>query len=327
MPDGIVILDEADRIEWCNSMAQAHFGLDSERDRGQQISYLLRQPQFADYLNAHNYSEPLTLKSARNRDTTLSIQLVPYGAEQKLLISRDITQLERVEAVRRDFVANVSHEMRTPLTVVGGFLETLLHMERWDEEQTRKHLQLMLDQAHRMQHLVEDLLTLSKLESAQTMLTEERINVPQLVSTLANEARTLSGGRHEIHVALESDLGLLGNEHEIRSAFGNLLSNAVRYTPAAGKITLRWEKKGEEGIFSVQDTGEGIEPQHIPRLTERFYRVDRSRSRETGGTGLGLAIVKHVLSRHQARLQITSGTGGSTFSACFPANRLLEVEL
>ncbi len=325
MPDGIVVLDEVDRIEWCNSMAEVHFGLDNERDRGQHISYLLRQPQFADYLNARNYSEPLLLKSARNRDTTLSIQMVPYGDKQKLLISRDITQLERVEAVRRDFVANVSHEMRTPLTVVGGFLETLLHMDRWEVQQTRKHLQLMLDQTHRMQRLVEDLLTLSKLESAQDALKDERVNVPQLVSTLANEAQTLSAGRHEIRLMLTSASGVLGSEHELRSAFGNLLSNAVRYTPEGGEITLRWEKKGGEGVFSVQDTGEGIEPHHIPRLTERFYRVDRSRSRETGGTGLGLAIVKHVLSRHQARLEISSKPGeGSTFSVCFPARRLLE---
>lgn len=325
MPDGIVVLNEMDRIEWCNAMAEAQFGLDNGRDRGQHISYLLRQPQFADYLNARDYCEPLLLRPARNRDATLSIQLVPYGDRQKLLISRDITQMERVEAVRRDFVANVSHEMRTPLTVVGGFLETLLHMERWDVGQTRQHLRLMLDQTHRMQRLVEDLLTLSKLESAQEGVKEDRINVPQLINTLADETRTLSAGRHEIRVELAAELGVLGSEHELRSAFSNLLSNAVRYTPEGGEITLRWEKRGDEAVFSVRDTGEGIDSHHIPRLTERFYRVDRSRSRETGGTGLGLAIVKHVLSRHQARLEIASTPGkGSTFGVCFPTRRVVE---
>jgi two-component system phosphate regulon sensor histidine kinase PhoR len=324
MPDGVVVLDELDRIEWCNSMAERHFGLNSERDSGQHIAYLLRQPQFTDYFAAHNYGEPLTLRSTRNRDMTLSIQLVPYGDKQKLLISRDITQLERLETVRRDFVANVSHEMRTPLTVVGGFLETLLDMRHLDREQTHQYLQLMLDQTHRMQRLVDDLLTLSKLESTQSMLNEADVDVPGLARALREEAVGLSAGRHKITLILDSDQWLFGSEHELRSAFSNLISNAVRYTPKGGEITLRWAVKNDEGIFSVQDTGEGIEPQHIPRLTERFYRVDHSRSRETGGTGLGLAIVKHVLSRHQARLEIASKLEeGTTFSACFPARRLL----
>ncbi len=325
MPDGIIILEDADKIEWCNFMAETHFGLDNERDHGQHISYLLRQSQFADYLNAHNYNEPLKLVSTRNQGVTLSIQLVPYGDKQKLLISRDITQLEQTETIRRDFVANVSHEMRTPLTVVGGFLETLLDMEHLDKEQTRQHLQLMLDQTHRMQHLVEDLLTLSRLESEQNVLTEDPVNIPALVEKLCDEAASLSGGQHKISLILDSDCWLRGNEHELRSAFGNLISNAVRYTHEGGDITLRWAKQGDEAIFSVQDTGEGVSPQHIPRLTERFYRVDRSRSRETGGTGLGLAIVKHVLSRHQGKLEVASKVGkGSTFSACFPANRIIK---
>ena len=325
MPDGVIILDNTDRIEWCNVMAETHFGLNNERDHKQHIAYLLRQSQFADYLNALNFTEPLILKSTRNRHITLSLQLVPYGDKQKLLISRDITQLERIETVRRDFVANVSHEMRTPLTVVGGFLETLLDMPDSDPEQTRQHMQLMLDQTHRMQRLVDDLLTLSRLETTQNMLTEDPVNIPELAKKLHAEAQSLSAGRHSIHLVFETNAWLSGNEHELRSAFGNLISNAVRYTPIDGEITLKWSQRADELIFSVQDTGEGIASQHLPRLTERFYRVDLSRSRETGGTGLGLAIVKHVLSRHQARLDITSTPGqGSLFSACFPSRRLIE---
>ena len=325
MPDGVVMMNSSGQIEWCNPVAEVHFGINLERDRGQWLTYLIRQSQFTDYLAAHNYREPLIFKSTRNRELALSIQLIPFGDEQKLLISRDITQMERVETMRRDFVANVSHELSTPLTVVGGFLETLADMERLDESQTKHYLHLMLDQTTRMQHLVKDLLTLSRLESNQTAHREEKIDVPRLLQELYQEAQSLSGGRHELHLNLLCECGLLGNEGELRSAFGNLVSNAIRYTPDGGKITLQWEEWEGEGVFSVQDTGLGIEPQHIPRLTERFYRVDRSRSRETGGTGLGLAIAKHALTRHQARLEIESMPGeGSTFSACFPARRLIR---
>jgi two-component system phosphate regulon sensor histidine kinase PhoR len=324
IPDGIIILNKDDRIEWCNPAAEIQFGLNLERDRGQWLTYLLRQSQFTDYLSAHNYRQPLTLKTTRNREVTLSIQLVPFGDEQKLLISRDITQLERVENMRRDFVANVSHELRTPLTVVGGFLEGLVDAEKLDGEKTRRYLQIMLEQTTRMRRLVEDLLTLSRLESTQAGQREEPVNVPRLLEELFRDAQTLSAGRHKLELRMDSDRWLLGAEDELRSAFGNLISNAVRYTPPGGEIALVWENWEGEGVFSVQDTGPGIEPQHIPRLTERFYRVDRSRSRETGGTGLGLAIVKHALTRHQARLEIESEPGkGSTFSACFPARRVL----
>ncbi len=323
LPDALVVLDRRDRIEWCNSMAEAYLGLDSARDQGQQISYLLRQPQFSGYLSAQHYAEPLLLRSQHARETVFSIRLVPYGEEQKLLIVRDVTQREHVEAMRRDFVANVSHEMRTPLTVVGGFLETLIDTPSIDPAQARHYLELMHAQTQRMQRLVEDLLTLSRLENTNTPLTEEEVDVRDLLDTLEDEARALSRDRHAIHVEIKSECTLLGNARELTSAFSNLVSNAVRYTPDGGDIWLRWEKKGVEGVFSVKDTGEGIEAQHIPRLTERFYRIDRSRSRETGGTGLGLAIVKHVLSRHQGHLVIDSQPGrGSTFSAHFPARRL-----
>ena len=327
LPDGIVMLKETDQIEWCNPMAGQHFGLDVEHDRGQFMKYLIRQTQFTAYLDGQNYSEPLVMRSPVNRNLTLSIQLIPFGNAQKLLMSRDVTQLERVDAVRRDFVANVSHELRTPLTVVGGFLETFADLEMIDTKLAKPYIHIMLDHTQRMQRLIEDLLTLSRLESAENVPREERVNVLRLMQGLEGDARSLSAGRHEITLAMNCEDWLLGSEDELRSAFGNLVSNAVRYTPPGGKITLRWDKKGTEGWFCVEDSGEGIEPQHIPRLTERFYRVDQSRSRETGGTGLGLAIVKHVLTRHQARLNIQSEIGkGSCFSAVFPASRLIKPE-
>ncbi|MEO1767885.1 phosphate regulon sensor histidine kinase PhoR [Thiobacter aerophilum] len=324
MPDGVVILDELDEIEWFNPVAARQLGLNLETDAGRPITYLLRQTQFHEYLAAHNYSEPLILKSTRNPELTLSIQLVPFGAKQKLLIARDISRVEQLETVRRDFVANVSHELRTPLTVVGGFLETLLDHADLSAEQRRHYLETMLDQTRRMQRLVDDLLTLSRLESAANPLQEAPVDVPGLIKRLLAEAQSLSRGRHQVRAEVTTDAWLMGSESELESAFGNLISNAVRYTPTGGEVVLRWETAAEGVCFSVRDSGIGIEPQHIPRLTERFYRVDRSRSRETGGTGLGLSIVKHVLTRHQGRLEIQSEVGkGSTFSACFPASRVI----
>ena len=323
IPDGIVMLNETGQIEWCNPVASKHFGLDIERDQGQFIKYLIRQEPFINYLAAHNYAEPLVFKSPANREMTLSIQLVPFGDGRKLLMSRDVTELERVDTMRRDFVANVSQELRTPLTVVGGFLETFADMDRIKPADSQRYFQLMLEQTRRMERLVEDLLTLSRLESAQNMLTEERVNVPMLLQAIAGDARSLSGGKHEISVAIDTEDWLLGCEDELRSAFGNLVSNAVRYTPAGGDIRIAWKRRGAQAVVSVADNGPGIEARHLPRLTERFYRVDHSRSRESGGTGLGLAIVKHVLTRHQATLEIESAPGaGSTFAAVFPARRL-----
>jgi len=323
MPDGVVILDAADRIEWCNPKAEEHFGLDRARDLGQQITYLVRQPRFAEYLHSQNYSDPLVLRQSRGTDLILSVQLVPYGDRQKLVISRDVTDLERVETMRRDFIANVSHELRTPLTVLGRFLETITDLDAGDSALVRRSLPLMMDQTRRMQRLVEDLLALSRLESSHTPVREAPVNVPDMVRALYRDACALSGGRHRVTLDLASEDWLSAAEDELRSAFTNLISNAVRYTPERGEIAIGWRRAGEHGVFSVRDTGIGIAPHHIPRLTERFYRVDRSRSRETGGTGLGLAIVKHVLNRHQARLHIASEPGrGSTFSAEFPAERL-----
>lgn len=324
MPEGVVILDETDRIEWCNPVAEQHFGIDFNRDTGQQITYLVRQPQFAEYLTTRNYSEPLIVRQSRQQELILSLQLIPYGNKQKLLISRDITRLERVETMRRDFVANVSHELRTPLTVIGGFLETLSEEKQTKNGIGKRALTLMADQTMRMQRLVEDLLALSRLENTQNPVREESVNIAEMLRELYHEAQSLSAGRHHISLNLDTDAQLRGSSDELRSAFSNLVSNAVRYTTDGGKITLNWGIHDGEGQFSVQDSGIGIETKHLPRLTERFYRVDRSRSRETGGTGLGLAIVKHVLSRHQAQLEIVSEPGkGSRFSARFPADRLI----
>lgn len=326
LPEGVAILDEADHIEWCNRLAEEHFGLDGVRDIGQQITYLARQPEFVQYLAARDFNEPLILRGARHDGLTLSIKLIPYSANKKLLISRDITRFERIETMRRDFVANVSHELRTPLTVVNGFVETLSDMPSLDNDMARRALQLMGEQTQRMGHLVDDLLTLSKLDNALNALQEENVDVPALLHTLHEEGVSLSDGKHSLQLELESDCSLLGNAGELRSAFGNLVSNAIRYTPQGGEIVLRWQEQHGQPVFSVKDSGLGIAPQHIPRLTERFYRVDHSRSRETGGTGLGLAIVKHVVSRHQAKLEIASEEGkGSTFSIVFPPKRRLPL--
>ncbi|GAB1231596.1 phosphate regulon sensor histidine kinase PhoR [Ferrigenium sp. UT5] len=322
LPEGVVILDAADRIEWCNPLAEQHFGLDSNVDIGQQITYLARQPEFVEYLAAAEARQPLILRGTRQDDVVLSIKLIAYGESKRLLISRDITQFERLENMRRDFVANVSHELRTPLTVVNGFVETLQDMQTRDSDMAQRALQLMGEQTHRMAHLVDDLLTLSRLENDQHPLHEEVVDVCGLLDEVGQEGRLLSHGRHRLELHLDCAVNLRGSRNELRSAFANLLSNAIRYTPDGGSIDVYWSLRDGQAVFSVRDSGIGIAPQHIARLTERFYRVDRSRSRETGGTGLGLAIVKHIALRHQAKLEIASEEGrGSTFSLLFPGKR------
>ena len=325
LPEGVVILDVADHIEWCNPLAETHFGLDSLRDVGQQITYMARQPEFVQYLAIANYDAPLILRGMRQDEMVLSVKVVPYGINKKLLISRDITHLERIETMRRDFVANVSHELRTPLTVVNGFVETLQDMPKLDNDMSRRALILMGEQTRRMEGLVDDLLTLSRLENSLNALAEEVVDVPALLQSLHQDGLALSAGKHTLKLELDCAAKLQGNNAELRSAFGNLISNAVRYTPQGGEIAIRWfEQPDGKVTFSVRDSGIGIAPEHIPRLTERFYRVDRSRSRETGGTGLGLAIVKHIVNRHQGNLEITSEEDkGSTFSIVFPAKRRL----
>ncbi len=325
MPDGVVVLDEHDRIEWLNPMAVEHMGLDRKRDVGNLLLNLIRQPSFHTYMKSESFSQPLVLKFSQPNERVLSIQLVPFDSTRKLLLSRDITQLERVQTVHRDFVANVSHELRTPLTVVGGFLETIQDMGADDPAMIRQFLPMMMEQSRRMQSLVEDLLILSRLENSPKNLVSEKVDMRDMLDTLMVEAEGLSQGRHVIRMDPVTPLWLWGNAAELHSAFGNLVSNAVRYTPEGGTITLSWREEGDKLVFSVSDTGIGIPREHIPRLTERFYRVDRGRSRGNGGTGLGLAIVKHIVARHQARLDIVSEPEkGSTFSVVFGGEHRAE---
>jgi len=326
LPEGVLILNESNRIEWSNPLSQQHFDLHPIHDEMQDITYLVRQPEFIEYLNAESdFSEPLVMRPARHDDMVLSIKLVPYGGNKRLLISQDITQLERIEAMRRDFVANVSHELRTPLTVVSGFIENLQDMPNLEQESARRALQLMTAQTKRMESLVSDLLTLSRLENDQGPISDEPVNMRDLLNEVYQDGMSLSSGQHAIKLEIGSELSLLGNRDELHSAFVNLVSNAIRYTPQGGEILVRWFKRGDQPIFSVQDSGIGINAQHLPRLTERFYRIDRSRSRETGGTGLGLAIVKHISIRHQAKLEIMSEEGkGSTFTLVFPIKRVVN---
>jgi len=320
LPDGVVILD-GDRIAWCNDVASAHLQLDADRDVGRPITHLVRIPAFIAHLEAGDFSRPVQLVSPHAGERLLSLQVVEYGQEQRLVLSRDITQFQQVERMRREFVANVSHELRTPLTVISGFIETL--RDEQDADAARRYLDLMAAQSSRMERLVEDLLTLSSLESSPPPPMEELVDMGSMVERLAAEARALSGGRHRIEAHVEAAHGLLGSEKELASAFGNLVSNAIRYTPQGGQVTLRWHAVADGAAFDVVDSGIGIPAEHIPRLTERFYRVDRGRSRETGGTGLGLAIVKHALGRHGAALHISSQPGkGSTFSARFAGPRV-----
>jgi len=325
LPDGVVILDRDNHIEWANATARRQLGVDARRDAGSPVVNLVRHPDFIAYLRRSDYGAPLILRSART-DAVLSVRIIEFGADRKLLSSRDVTSEERLDTMRRDFVANVSHELKTPVTVLSGFVETLAD-ERVDltPTQRKRFLGLMAEQGQRMRHLIEDLLTLSALESSQTPSDEHEISMQPLCDRLLEEAQALSAGRHQILAEAASDAALYGSESELTSAFSNLISNAIRYSPEGGSVRIRWRAEDGRGVFSVSDTGIGIDPRHVPRLTERFYRVDRGRSRETGGTGLGLAIVKHVLTRHDATLEVESRPGqGSTFSAVFPEQRLIR---
>ena len=327
LPDGVVILDRERRMEWCNPTAERHFGIDARRDLGQPVTNFVRHPDFVAYVDKGEYGEPVTLRLPRS-DAVLQVRLIEFGEERTLLSSRDITAQEKLETMRRDFVANVSHELKTPVTVLSGFVETLGDKSiEVSAAQRQRFLGLMAEQARRMQQLVEDLLTLSALESSPAPQDEAPIEMLPFVEQLAEEARALSGNRHRVLVRADGDCRLTGSAKELHSAFSNLVSNAVRYTPEGGAVTLFWKLEGARGVFGVEDTGIGVEPRHIPRLTERFYRVDQGRSRDTGGTGLGLAIVKHVLTRHQASLEVESELGrGSVFRAVFPAQRITPLD-
>jgi len=325
MPDAVVILSQDGEIEWANSAARRLVGVHFPRDAGIRIGNLVRDPEFTRYIAAGNYSEPLEMDSPALMDATVSVQIVPYGASQKLIIFRDVTRIVRLEQTRRHFVANASHELRTPLTVLTGYLETLRDMKTGINDDLRKHLSTMYEQGMRMQRLVNDLLTLSRLETAPPRSHDDTVDVAALLTGLKEHAMLLSGEqRHTITLDADNRVQLLGDRDELHSAFSNLINNAVRYTPAGGRIQLRWYADDDGAKFSVADSGEGIAPEHIPHLTERFYRVDTARSRASGGTGLGLSIVKHVLARHDAELRIESELGkGSVFTCVFPPSRIV----
>ena len=324
-PNGVLLLDRLDQIEWCNSVAADHLGLDRQRDLRQRITNLVRDPSFVAYLQEGRFEQPVSF-DARRKQGTVSVLVRPYGNGKKLLLSLDITERERTEAMRRDFVANVSHEIRTPLTVLAGFVESMASLPLTEAERQRV-LALMEQQTTRMQALVSDLLTLAQLEGSPRPAPDRWVAVRHLVEQALAEARPLSGGAHEIVAQPLDDHELAGSSTELQSALGNLVTNAVRYTPAGGRIEVRWVQRHDgSGCFEVSDTGAGIAREHLSRLTERFYRVDGGRSRESGGTGLGLSIVKHVMQRHAGEIQIESEPGkGSTFRLVFPSSRVRRV--
>jgi two-component system phosphate regulon sensor histidine kinase PhoR len=322
LPDGVVIMDDVLFLEWCNPAAEKHLGLTHERDKGMRVTNLVRNPDFMDYIILGRYEQPLTISF---RERKLIVHIIPFENRRQILVTHDATETERIEEMRRDFIANASHELRTPLTVIVGFLE-IAASEGLDAATRSSHLKLMTEQGHRMQHLIEDMLTLSRLESVDYPMRPERVDVAMLMEQVLRDARALSAGKHEVTMSV-SGPDIMGSYEELHSAFGNLASNAVRYTPAGGKIQLVWKEHDGGVKFVVEDTGIGISPEHISRLTERFYRVDKSRSRETQGTGLGLAIVKHVLLRHGSTLQIKSEAGkGSAFIVCLPKTAVVQAQ-
>ncbi len=325
LPDAAVVLGEDDRIVWCNGAAQRLLGL-SPRDVGRPIIHLVRYPGFVTFLTQRRLGDGVEFPSPVDDALLLGARLVPYGKKQRLLLATDVSQLRRLEQMRRDFVANVSHELRTPLTVISGYLETLLDSDDPALEAWRQPLHRMQEQSRRMLHIIEDLLLLARLEARKEPSPRQPVNVPALLADIADDALALSGEQnHRIEVAADPALWILGCEKELRSAFANLAFNAVRYTSAGGRIALRWFADANGVHLTVEDNGEGIAPQHLPRLTERFYRVNRDRSRGSGGTGLGLSIVKHVLNHHGGQLRIASELGvGSVFTCDFPVESRVE---
>lgn len=325
-PNGVLMLDGTDQIDWCNSVAADHFGLDPVRDKRQRVTNLIRSPAFVNHLQSGRFDEPVVLTSPQGR-TTLSVVVRPYGDGMKLVLSQDITEHERADGMRRDFVANVSHEIRTPLTVLSGFVETMASLQLSEPERQRV-LTLMRQQTERMQTLVGDLLTLAQLEGSPRPAPDRWTALDPMLQRLEADAGSLSSGRHVIRFQVEPGYEVAGNPSELASAITNLVTNAVRYTPDGGRIEVAWRVRPDAGgELEVRDTGIGIAREHIPRLTERFYRVDGSRSRETGGTGLGLSIVKHVVQRHGGELVVESEPGkGSCFRLLLPAPRVRRVK-
>jgi two-component system, OmpR family, phosphate regulon sensor histidine kinase PhoR len=321
-PNGVLLLDADDRIDWLNAVAAEHFGLNPQRDRQQPVTNLVRSPAFVACMQEARFTEPVVF-TAPNGRSTLSVVVSSYGEGMKLLLSQDVTERERSDAMRRDFVANVSHEIRTPLTVLAGFVETLTDLPLSERERARV-LSLMAQQTDRMQALVGDLLTLAQLEGSPRPAADRWLAVTAILQRALTDATALSAGRHSISIHGGEDAELAGSENEVLSAVGNLMNNAVRYTQVGGQIELRWVWRDDGGAeLLVVDSGVGIAREHLPRLTERFYRVDSSRSRDTGGTGLGLAIVKHVAQRHGGEIDVQSDLGkGSSFRIVLPAVRV-----
>ena len=324
LPDGTLVLSSDNTIEWMNAAACDMLSLARKDDVGQRIDNLIRYPKFVRFLNAHDYSEPLELKTVEGiRERVLQIHVVPYGKNQRLLVARDITRLHRLEATRRDFVANVSHELRTPLTVVHGYLESMVE-QCSENDRLFSPLQQMQAQTERMTHLVDDLLIISRLETEDVVSQQALFDPIPMLKKLQNDAIAISGERdHQIQFNIESDCKIKGREKEIYSVFSNLVRNALQYTDPGKKVAVSWSSGTNGAYFCVKDEGVGIPRQLIPRLTERFFRVDTGRSRDVGGTGLGLAIVKHILTNHDASLSIESDVGkGSTFCCHFPVERI-----
>ena len=323
-PNGVLLLDARDQIDWCSPVAADHLGLDARRDRGQAITNLVRSPAFVGHLQASSWPDPVTIFAPGGQaQAQLQVTVRAYGDHHKLVTTQDVTERLRADAMRRDFVANVSHEIRTPLTVLAGYVETMSSLPL-SEAERRQVLTVMQQQTDRMQALVSDLLALAQLEGGARPPPDRWLALAALLQQAAADGRTLSAGRHQIDCPVPPALVLAGLESELLSAVANLVSNAVRYTPAGGRIHIAWlDQPDGGGRIEVRDTGPGIAPEHLPRLTERFYRVDSSRSRDTGGTGLGLAIVKHVLQRHGGALQVQSELGqGACFSLVLPAARV-----
>jgi two-component system phosphate regulon sensor histidine kinase PhoR len=322
----VVMLDHQGNIEWCNDAASELLGLRREDDTGLQLLNLIRAPSFVGYYEAEKYGAPLEMASPVNADIQLSISISFFAERNRLLFARDITRTYRLEKMRKDFVANVSHELRTPLTVINGYLETFAEHggenPRWD-----RAIEQMLKQSRRMHHLIQDLMLLSRLESVPKPKEQDRIVLRPLLEMVREEALAAAKGDRSIEIECDDSIVLKGQATEIRSALSNLAVNAARYTTEGDRIVLRWYQTDSHAVLEVQDSGIGIEPQYIPRLTERFYRVDQSRSLDTGGTGLGLAIVKHVLLRHRGELRVRSHPGnGSTFSCLFPKSLATKAE-
>ena len=320
LKDAVVMLDSEGNLEWWNRAAETLLGLKTPQDSGQPVTNLVRHPRFKEYFEQDNYAEPLDIPSPVNDHLRIQLYITRYGNNEHWMLVRDVTRLHQLEQMRKDFIANVSHELRTPLTVICGYLETLLDNVDDVNPRWKRPLSQMQQQGERMQTLLNDLLLLAKLEATDYPSDNQPVPIDSLLRTIKNDAQALSGQRNQtITLDVEADIALKGSETELRSAFSNLVFNAVKYTQDGGHIRIRWWSDGSGAHLSVQDSGVGIDSKHLPRLTERFYRVDSSRNASTGGTGLGLAIVKHVLLRHRARLEISSVLGhGSTFTCHFP---------